>query len=99
VVLAHAVSDVANDEAVAALEDDGLEPGASAVRCGDEPVVTAADDRDVVGVEARQRRFRRFACFGWNGAPTTYAPRRESDVSTSSQPIGVNAPQSCGRES
>jgi hypothetical protein len=35
--------------------------------------------------------------FGLNGSPTTYFPRFGRSASTSSQPIGVNAPQSCGR--
>jgi len=39
------------------------------------------------------------AAFGPERGPTLYAPPRGRDVSTSSQPIGVNAPQSCGPRS
>jgi hypothetical protein len=54
--------------------------------------MAAADDCDVGVYRLRLR-------FGLNGSPALYAPRRDSAVSTSSQPIGVNAPQSCGRAS
>jgi hypothetical protein len=46
-------------------------------------------------VFARRERFR----FGLNGAPVLYSPLCERSSSTSSQPMGVNSPQSCGRPS
>jgi hypothetical protein len=80
-------------EHVAPFEHDRPQTGARAIRGGDQPVVTTPDDRDV----GRQRFLA--LRFGLNGSPTTYFPRLERSASTSSQPMGVNAPQSCGRAS
>ncbi len=97
----HLLGDGGAAEDIAAFEDDRSQSGTRTVRRGDEPVVPATDDRDVEGFASLQRRFRPFgfACLGENGAPTTYEPRLGNEASTSSQPIGVNAPQSCGRAS
>ena len=75
-----------------ALQHDRSQTGAGAVGGRDQSVVTAADDRNV-------GFYVRFLRFGLNGSPTTYLPRLFKLSSTSSQPIGVNAPQSCGRAS
>ncbi len=86
----HRFGDRRAAEDVAPFQHDRPQAGARAIRGGDQPVMTAADDRNV-GVY-------RFALrFGLNGSPTTYFPRLGRSSSTSSQPIGVNAPQSCGR--